>query len=37
MKNNLYELTNQSNKLNNFGSSIHYCNMKINNISIRKF
>lgn len=36
-KNNLYEITNQSNKLNNFGSSIHYCNMKINNISIRKF
>ena len=36
-KNTLYELTNHNNKLNNFGSSIHYCNMTINNVSLRKF
>ena len=36
-KNTLHELTNHNNKNNNFGSSIHYCNMKINNVSLRKF
>lgn len=36
-KNTLNESTNLNKKINSFGSSIHYCNMKINNVSIRKF
>ena len=36
-KNTLHEAINHNNKVNKFGNSIHYCNMKINNVSIREY